>query len=238
MMTVDSLDRLETLQPGDHAACLCYTAEEHAEVLSAFLRQGLARGEKIRYLVDKARPDAILNALRNEGAAVDACLANGQLSFVFIEEVFGKKTFDPDGMIAWLEREEQRALKQGYSALRVTGEMGWVVRGLVHAEGLMEFELKLHAFLHHRKCLILCQYERQRFSSALLLYVLAVHPKIIYGTKVYNNCHFLPSPNFFDKDVPAVTLRHWLEELSLRKEAHRSDRCGTALCSSGESESP
>ena len=61
--------------------------------------------------------------------------------------------FDPDGMICLLEKETRRALDEGYSALRLTGEMSWALQGLPGSERLMEYESKLNTFFSGNKCL-------------------------------------------------------------------------------------
>jgi hypothetical protein len=53
-------------------------------------------------------------------------------------------------MIALLESETEQALADGYAALRVTGEMGWALRGLPGSERLIEYEAKLNRFFPSR----------------------------------------------------------------------------------------
>jgi len=60
--------------------------------------------------------------------------------------------FDPDGMIVLLRVETERALAEGYPALRVTGEMSWAPRGLPCSERLIEYEAKLNEFFPGGNC--------------------------------------------------------------------------------------
>jgi hypothetical protein len=204
-------------------ACLCDTAEERIEVLSSYLRQGLERGEKVLCVIDKGSPDALLDALSFRDAGLEAQRLSGQLSFAPIEETAKPGESGLDGMSAWLETEERLALCQGYSALRVTIEMGWILRGGVRAADLLAFELGLHTFLKGRKCTVLCQYERKKFKPALLLYVLSVHPKIIFERELHDNYFFLASPHLFEKGPPSSTLHRWLHEVISRKTVLHAD---------------
>jgi len=46
-------------------------------------------------------------------------------------------------MIALLRSQTERALAEGYAALRVTGEMSWASRDLPGSERLIDYEAKL-----------------------------------------------------------------------------------------------
>jgi len=174
------------LQPGDHLCCLYETEEEHRAVLTPFLRQGLERGEKVIYIVDTRTAEAILGYLQDNGLEVEPYLASGQLAILTHHNACMREgIFDPEGMIALLRAETERALAQGYPALRVTGEMTWALRGLPGSERLIEYEARLNEFFPGSKCLAICQYDRRRFDLAVLLDVLRTHPVAVIGTEVY-----------------------------------------------------
>lgn len=65
--------------------------------------------------------------------------------------------FDPPRMIALLEHETESALRDGFTALRVTGEMTWALRGLPGSEWLIEYEIALDRFFETHAALALCQ---------------------------------------------------------------------------------
>jgi hypothetical protein len=210
MTRTKSEDSYAGLAWGDHAACVCETAEERIELLSSYLHQGLERGEKVCCVTDRVIPGGLLDALSVRRKDLEASRASGRLSFIPMEELLERSETELNGIVEWLQAEERLALSQGYSALRVSMEMSWILRGKVRADELLAFELGLHSFLKNRKCLVLCQYERSKFKPSLLLYVLAVHPKIIRAKKVRDNCFFLASPHLFEKDPPSSILDRWL----------------------------
>jgi len=206
------------LGPGDHACCLYKTEEEHRTVLTSFLRQGLERGEKVLYIVDAHTAEAILDYLRDDGLHVESYLARGQLAILTHDESYMQRgVFDPDGMIALLRTEMDRALAQGYSALRVTGEMSWALRGLAGSERLIEYEAKLNKFFPGSNCLAICQYDQRAFTPAMLLDVLCTHPIAVVGTMVYDNFYYVNPSDSLSDDPSAAQLHHWLEHLAERK---------------------
>jgi len=171
------------LVPGDHLCCLYETEEEHRAVLTPYMRQGLERGEKVLYIADAHIAEGVLAYLRADGLEVEPYLARGQLSILTADDAYMRQgVFDPDGMIALLRTETARALAEGYSALRASGETTWALRGLPGSGRLIEYEAKLNTFFPGSQCLGLCQYDRRRVDPAVLLEVLATHPTAVVGT--------------------------------------------------------
>ncbi len=169
-----SIRTLAELKPGDHLCCLYRTEEEHRALLTPFLRQGLEQGEKVIYIVD-ARTEAIINGyLQDNGIAVDPYSASGQLKILTVDDAYMREgVFDPDGMIQLLRREMERALAEGYKALRVTGEMSWALREPSGSGRLIEYEAKLNDFFPGSQCLAICQYDMRLFEPEVLLDVLS-----------------------------------------------------------------
>ncbi len=212
------LDALEGLAPGDHLCCIYETEQQHREVLGPFLRQGLERHEKLFYIADFHTAETILQYLSDDGVDVAAAQSNGQLSVLGPADAYLKESsFDPDRMIELLTEETQRALDEGYSALRVTGEMTWALGGSPGAERLIEYEDKLNEFFPHHRCLAICQYDQRRFDAATLLEVLRTHPIAIIGSEIYDNPYFIPPSELKTSDMAAATLRNWIANLRRRK---------------------
>ncbi|MDH7486378.1 MAG: GAF domain-containing protein [Anaerolineae bacterium] len=213
------------LRPGNHICCLFQTEEEHRAVLTPFLRHGLERGEKVLYIVDAHTAEVILGYLRDEGVDVEACLERGQFAILTRDDAYMQEgMFDPERMIALLRAETERALAEGYPALRVTGEMTWALRGLPGSERLIEYEARLNEFFPGSRCLALCQYDRRRFDAALLLDVLRTHPIAVIGTEVYDNFYYIPPAEFLSEYRPAVELQHWEQSLAQRRQREEQIR--------------
>ena len=208
------------LTSGDHLGWFYDTEEDHRAVITPFLRQGLERGEKVLYIVDARPPESVLAYLREDGLVVEPYLARGQLCILTSADTYlGQGVFDPDAMIALLRSETARALAGGYSALRVTGEMSWVTRGVRGSDRLIEYEAKLNAFFSESRCLGLCQYDRRRFQPELLLDMLRTHPKAVIGTGVYDNFYYVPVSEVLEGRDAGLELCRWIRNLTQRKQA-------------------
>ncbi len=193
-------------------------------MLTPFMRQGLEAGEKMLYIADARNAESILGYLQEDRLDTESCLARGQLEIVTADDLYLKQgVFDPDEMIALLRAKTEQALAEGYTALRVTGEMTWALRGLPGSRRLIEYETKLNEFFPGSACLAICQYHYHTFAPSLLLDVLTTHPVAIVGTAVYDNFYYMPSGALLSGQRSAARLRRWLENLADRgrtEEAH------------------
>jgi len=189
-------------------------------MLAPFLRQGLERGEKVLYIIDAHAAETVVRYLEEEGVNTGVYLASGQLSILTYDETYTREgTFDPERMIALLRDETERALSEGYSALRATGEMTWALRGLPGSQHLIRYEALLNEFFRDSECLAICQYDRRRFSPETLLDVLRTHPIAMVGTEIYDNFYYLPPTKLLSRDLPAVELHRCLKSLEGYKRA-------------------
>ncbi|MGQ9594580.1 MAG: MEDS domain-containing protein [Anaerolineae bacterium] len=183
--TLAAASPLGGLRPGDHVVFLYETEEEHRDLLTSFLREGLARGEKVIYLTDAHTEETLLDYLREGGVNPDPYLTRGQLVFLTARDVYLEGgSFDPERMIARLDALTQEALAEGYTALRETGEMTWALQGLPGSERLREYEARLEAFFRKGTCIGLCQYDRRRFDAETLLEVVRLHPLVAFREDV------------------------------------------------------
>ncbi|HBY05103.1 MAG TPA: hypothetical protein DEH07_11475 [Desulfotomaculum sp.] len=54
--------------------------------------------------------------------------------------------------------ETSKAISEGYSALRVTGEMTWILKSNLGVEKIFEYEAKLNIFFTEHPCIAIYQY--------------------------------------------------------------------------------
>ena len=216
---------IEKLEPGGHLCCIYETEEEHRSLLTPFLRHGLGQREKVLYIADDHTAEEILNYLRDDGLEADSYLENGQLRVLTVAEAYMQGgVFDPDSMIAFLREENTRALDEGYTALRVTGEMSWTLKGLPGSERFIEYESKLNDFFSSSKCLAICQYDRRKFEASLLLDVLITHPSVVIGTQTYDNFYYIPPQDYLGLTPEAAKLDNCLEALLEHKRSEEALR--------------
>jgi len=199
----------------DHLCLIYETREEWAETIVAFIIIGLKRGERCLCIADANRADDIRSLLTSAGVAVAAAERAGKLTMLNDAETYCRGgSFDPTLMIAFLKEETEKALEEGYPALRITGEASWVLQSVPGSERLLEYEAMLNRDLFPRyKCLALCQYDRWAFDPALIKGVILTHPKLVHRGHVYRNIYHVPAADYLNATSAAHEAQHLLNSL-------------------------
>jgi hypothetical protein len=208
------------MQPGDHYCAMYRTDEDHRAVIVDFIKEGIARNEKMFYLVNLQTAEQLRTTLTAAGIDVQGLLDKGQLVILTAKEAYLRDgQFDPDRMITLLGEEADKAVAEGYAALRATGEMTWALAGEPGSERLVEYESRVNDFFAtHKHCYGLCQYDRRRFDSEMLLDILHTHPNVLFGKDAFDNSqmYFVPPAAFLERDRQSATLETWLKNLTIK----------------------
>ena len=97
--------------------------------------------------------------------------------------------------------------------------MTWALAGEPGSERLVEYESRVNEFFAtHKQCYGLCQYDRRRFDSEMLVDILQTHPNVLFGKEGFDNSkmYFVPTAAFMEHDRQSATLETWLGNLSLK----------------------
>ena len=141
---------VDDLEPGDHACLTFSDADERLDIVAAFVRDGLERGDKVVCLTDLLRPDELSAELSERGLPVEAT-GSGQLEVLSsVSEYIASGTFDPGHVLSGLRSRIDGALQQGYPGLRISADMVWALRPVDGLEQLMTFELQCTKCRHPR----------------------------------------------------------------------------------------
>src|SRR5690349_5813530 len=151
---------------GDHACLTFSEAEERLDLVAAFIRDGLRRGQKVVCWTDSIGPERLAEQLSKRLVRPGAALRRGQLTITSAgDTLLATAGSGAARMVQVLTGELDRAAREGYPGLRVTADMCWATRPLTAADDLLEFETEVAGlFADGRLCLI-CQYDRDRFDA-------------------------------------------------------------------------
>jgi len=214
---VEPLDEHE--HSNDHLALIYESREEQFNAAVPFVRQGLEDGEKCLYIADENTRTEVLDAMAARGVDVDAALESGALSVLSKQDTYLRNgNFHPDDMISFLEAAIADATEE-YEALRVTGEMTWVVGDDPDVADLIEYEGKLNRLFPGADAVALCQYNRERFPPEVIRDVVRTHPHLIYDDAVLHNAYYTPPEEFFGPERPANEVDRMLGTLRDRSAA-------------------
>ena len=218
--------QLANLNPGEHLCPIYENAAERLAVVIPFIKHGLARRERCLFVANDRTTEEVIQVLSAAGIDVASERGHGALRFLNKSESFllGRE-FDPDVMFGFLRREERQALADGYSGLRVAGEMTWALGPESGCDRLIEFEARLNEFLVESRSVIVCLYDRRRFDPAVIHDVLRTHPVVVLGDQVYSNPYYEPPELVLSDERPASAafkakrLNWWIAQLKRTREA-------------------
>jgi hypothetical protein len=214
------LSSVARMQPGDHSCNIYRTDAEQRAITVDFVRHGIAKHERMLYIANFQTAGQLRETLISAGIPVDELVASGQLVIQTAKEAYlCDGLFDPDKMIELLGQAGASAVRDGFSALRITGEMTWALAGVPGSERLVEYEAKLNRFFPGSNCHAICQYDRRRFDSEMLLDILHTHPKVMLGETAFDNAdmYFVPPESFLAADRQGALLERWTHNLSKRE---------------------
>lgn len=213
-----TLSEIERLSVHDHVCLLYETGEDQFASIIPYIRAGLERNEKCVYIADDNPRDIVLDAIGRGGLDIDAALRSGAFQILCKEDTYLQNGFfNPDLMIDLIGEAARCAEAEGYTALRATGEMTWLLHGDPGVERFAEYEAKLNYFFPEHNALGLCQYNLKRFSPDVILDVLRTHPAVIYKGFVCNNFYYVPSNELFSPDRKSMEVERLLGNIMERE---------------------
>ncbi|MFZ5515029.1 MAG: PAS domain S-box protein [Candidatus Zhuqueibacterota bacterium] len=220
---------IRQLRPGDHLCSIFETIQEHRSIITTFILTGFDRNERVVYIGDDHSVAQIEAYLTDAQVNLASYIEAGQFIFLKASDIYiADGTFEPEKMIQYLKDQTEYSLACGYDALRVSGEMSWMLKGNFGTDQLIQYEAMLLEFFLQHRCLALCQYDKTKFSADVLLDVLRTHPLAIVGDDVYKNFYYLPPCEILNPDRNEAKLKYWLENLKkfnrTEEQLHEVDR--------------
>ncbi len=173
------------MRAGTHLCALYSDPAERERARCAFLREGQQRGDRCLSLVDHL--DGAL-ALEHSGVedpgdihrpgvhrASDVCLRAGQLSV--------------DRMTSFLTDSARRATETGFPHLRVTIEMGWLLRQPRAVDDLLLYESAAHQVVEQLSAVVMCVYDLPSLGVEMLVAAIRTHEMVRLDGTVLVSSH-------------------------------------------------
>lgn len=206
------------LRTGDDA-CFIYGQEtEWAEVVASYVRAGLQERQRVLYVHDCRSPERVGDELRREGVDVEQAEVGGQILFLPARQLFCRGAgYSFERVLDQLHAFTAMALADGWSALRVTTEMSWILRQTQGPDRLLPQEARMVAFFRDSAALGLSQFDRAAFSPAALMDALLAFPLAVIGGEAVHNFYYTPDLDGTGGWRSQATLERWLSNLKERK---------------------
>ncbi len=200
---------LERIKAHEHLCLIYESQEEWKEAIIPFIRMGIERDQKCIYIVGEHTAEELISHLDEGGIDTDQVIKSGQLVILNGDDPSTKD--DPELMISLLRKETDKALTEGYTALRVTDEMTWITEESQGSNKVLEYEKELNRdIIPFHPCTAICQYNRNRFDPEVIREVIMTHPKILLGEDIYDNFYYIPPENFPGQPKAEIEVGKWL----------------------------
>ena len=99
--------------------------------------------------------------------------------------------------------------------------MTWALRDMPGTDELMEYESRVNHFTQKHDCTLMCVYDVNKFSGRAVMDVLATHPMVVMGDRLYENPYYVEPQEYLRK-----LLRHGSSPLARsRYSSHGKPRC-------------
>jgi hypothetical protein len=173
------------------------TQQEH-DCLIPYFAEGLAQGEQVVTIRDAEKCDEHRNMLRDRlPIPLDDSIQNNQLRIVASEETYLKDgVFEQERMYSMLEQVLREAASGPYKRVRTCGDMTWALRDMPGTDGLMEYESRVNKLTREHDCTLMCVYDVNKFSGRAVMDVLATHPMVVMGDRIYENPYYVEPTDF------------------------------------------
>src|SRR5438046_2905486 len=161
---------VQCLRPGDHAFVGYGDDEVRWETVTAFVRLGLARGERVLVLPCPDVPtEKVWARIDFPNRSTVRARERGQLVVSSMRELIRPDTeFTAARQIGRLRAATDRATADGYTGLRAFVDMGWVAALGTEAAAVTRRETGARALFAGRPYTELCAYDRRQFAPAVL----------------------------------------------------------------------
>ncbi|MDB5340711.1 MAG: hypothetical protein JWN70_6330 [Planctomycetaceae bacterium] len=198
-MTTQLAQELTKLKHGDHICSIYENAAEQLAVIVPFIIEGINQGARCLYIADERTIEEVAQSLSAAGVNIEHERRRGALRLQTSQEIFLRTgEFVPQAMSDVVHQAEVEALADGFSGLRLAGEMTWALEADPDCDRLIEFEALFDHLLTNSKSVVLCQYNHSRFDAPCIHDVVRTHPLVILGDQI------CPNPYY---ELPEMVLR-------------------------------
>jgi len=180
------------LHQSAHICAFFDSEQQEYACLVPYFAEGLALGEQVVTIRDAGRCNGHTARLRDSGAIpVDDAIRANRLRVMASEETYLQDgVFEVERMYRMIEKALVEAKAEGYTRVRTCGEMSWALRGMPGTDDLMEYESRVNELTQQHDCTLMCTYDISRISGRALMDVLATHPVVLLGDRIYENPYY------------------------------------------------
>ncbi|HEV7387599.1 MAG TPA: MEDS domain-containing protein [Gemmatimonadaceae bacterium] len=187
------------LQGSRHVCAFFATPDDEYRTILPFTIEGLAAGERLVHVFPRNRGDHV-ERLRTAGVDVDRARENHQLELLVSEQIYLQHNdFDQAAMMDLLQKILISGRRLGFPLTRIIAHAEHVILEPDSAESFLEYESRLTDLLVDYPDPVVCTYDLNRVSAAVVIDVMRTHPMAIVGGVLQCNPFYLRPDEFLQE---------------------------------------
>ncbi len=182
-----------------HICAFFDSEQQEYECILPYFQEGLAQDEQVVTIRDAQKLESHTARLRDSlGGKLDEHLGTGQMSILASEETYLKEgCFESERMYNMIEDVLKNVRSTEYARIRTCGDMTWALREMPGTDELMEYESRVNTLTREHDCTLMCVCDLlNKFSGRAVMDVLATHPAVVMGDRIYENPYFVEPREF------------------------------------------
>ena len=169
---------LDLVRWGTHAAQLYNTKNELTEVLVPYIEKGLEQNELCVWVTSEMSQEEVRDALAKKIPRLQKYTSKGQLQLLSYKDWYlPGGYFDMQYVLNSGAKKYQEALSNGYSGLRITGNVSWLEQS--DWDSFMEYENLVNSVFYNYKVLLICVYKESKCNIDNIVDVMNTHRYVI-----------------------------------------------------------
>ena len=214
MKSIEYRDKTIEIKVHDHACMVYDTINEWCNTIASFIVEGLENNEKCGYILGSSTAEEINERLISHGIDTASYRKSGQLFFLpYTRSYLANGCFKPHTFISFLNTETKKAVDEGYCALRITGEMEWILNQEDWEVKLFQHQSKLHTFIREHPCSLLAQYHHDNFVWPALKHITMSYPLVVHKESVCRNPNFISPDMLLTNNPEQIEESQWFNSL-------------------------
>ena len=177
-----------------HIAAFFGSEKERYRVLSPFIAEGLAEGEKALHIIDPRQRELHLRRLKEAGIDVGRAESERRLELLPWEKAtLRERKFDRRAMLALIEQLFSDASAEGFPRMRLIGHMEWALQDLPGVDDLIAFEAEVNHIVPNYPDVAVCAYDVTKFRGDVIIGAIRAHPAILIDGALHDNPFYQPA---------------------------------------------
>jgi hypothetical protein len=172
---------VDLIRWGTHIAQTYRTKDELIEVLVPYMEKGLEQNELCMWIMSEISEEEARESLTKRIPNLQEYIGKDQLQLISYQEWYlPRGYFDSRRVLDGGLRKYQEALSNGYSGLRITGNVSWLTPS--DWNSFMEYENVMNSVIGSYKLLAICAYKENECTKNNICDIMNTHKYVLSKT--------------------------------------------------------